>query len=110
MEHTQYNNEMVEYWRKVDGVGKVKCKILRTVATSKLQIAISGSRIIDAKELLIALKRRLSSRTTDNQYKVQQKYDNLHKSPKQNLEKWLDDWTLIEQEIQQSEIDGSFDI
>ncbi|EDN08977.1 predicted protein [Histoplasma mississippiense (nom. inval.)] len=46
----------------------------------------------------------------DRQYEIRKKYQNLQKVPKQNLDQWLDAWTLIETEIKHSGIDGNFDI
>ncbi|KAG5297937.1 repeat set, removed, reverse transcriptase-domain containing protein, Ty1/Copia family of RNase HI [Histoplasma ohiense] len=110
MENTKYNNDTNIYRSKLEGVSKIRQEILRTVAVSELEIATSGNDHIDVKDLLIALKKRLLPRTADRQYEVQKKYQNLQKLPKQNLDQWLDAWTLIETEIKHFGIDDNFDI
>ncbi|KAG5299949.1 reverse transcriptase-domain containing protein, Ty1/Copia family of RNase HI [Histoplasma capsulatum G186AR] len=76
---------MVKYQKKVNGVGKVKREILRTVAASELRIATTGSRLIDARVFLITLKKILSPRTADCQYEIRLEYENLRRTPKRNL-------------------------
>ncbi|EDN09852.1 predicted protein [Histoplasma mississippiense (nom. inval.)] len=110
MENSRYNNDRNIYKEKLAGVSKIRQEIFRTVAFSELEIATNGNSHIDMKDLLIALKKRLSPRTADRQYEVRKKNQNLQKVPKQNLDQWLDAWTLIEAEIKHSGIDGNFDI
>ncbi|EER39014.1 conserved hypothetical protein [Histoplasma capsulatum var. duboisii H88] len=81
MENTKYNNDRNIYRAKLEGVSKIKKEIFRTVSASELEIATGGNDLIDFKDLLIALKKRLSPRTADRQYEVQQKYQNLQKVP-----------------------------
>ncbi|KAG5297271.1 hypothetical protein I7I48_06338 [Histoplasma ohiense] len=50
------------------------------------KIATNGNSHIDVKDLLIALKKRLSPRTADRQYEIWKKYQNLQKMSKQNLD------------------------
>ncbi|QSS66640.1 hypothetical protein I7I51_02829 [Histoplasma capsulatum] len=84
MEKSKYNNDRNIYEDKLAGVSKIRQEIFRTVAFSELEIATNGNSCIDVKDLLLALKKRLSPRTADRQYEA----------PKQNLDQWLDAWTL----------------
>ncbi|KAG5297410.1 repeat set, removed [Histoplasma ohiense] len=86
MENSRYNNDRNIYKDKLAGVGKIRQEIFRTVAFSELEIATNGNSHIDMKDLLIALKKRLSPRTADRQYEVRKKYQSLQKMPKQNLD------------------------
>ncbi|EEH08265.1 predicted protein [Histoplasma capsulatum G186AR] len=110
MENAKYNNDYNIYRDKLEGVSKIRQEIFRTVAFSELEVATSGNDYMDVKDILIALKKRLSPRTADHQYEVWRKYQSLRKVPKQNLDQWLDAWILIETEIKHSGMDGSFDI
>ncbi|EDN03851.1 reverse transcriptase-domain containing protein, Ty1/Copia family of RNase HI [Histoplasma capsulatum] len=110
MENTKYNNDNNIYRNKLKGVRKIRQEIFRTVAFSELEVATSGNGYIDVKDILIALKKRFSPRTAGCKYEVWKKYQNLQKVPKQNLDQWLDAWTLIEAEIKHFGIDGNFDI
>ncbi|QSS65669.1 hypothetical protein I7I51_06517 [Histoplasma capsulatum] len=105
MENVKYNNDRNIYRDKLEGVSKIKKEIFRTVSASELEISTDGNHLIDFRDLLIALKKRLSPRTADRQYEVRQKYQNLQKVPKQ-VARCLD----TEKEIKHSGIDGNYDI
>ncbi|EDN05076.1 predicted protein [Histoplasma mississippiense (nom. inval.)] len=70
MEKSKYNNDRNIYEDKLAGVSKIRQEIFRTVAFSELEIATNGNSCIDVKDLLLALKKRLSPRTADRQYEI----------------------------------------
>ncbi|EEH05356.1 predicted protein [Histoplasma capsulatum G186AR] len=110
MENAQYDNEMMKYRVKVDGVNRIKHDILETVEPRELEMALIENEPIDVKKLLIALKKRLCPSIAECQYEARLRYENLRKPPKRGLNKWLDEWMLIEHKIRRAGIEGNFDL
>ncbi|EER41122.1 conserved hypothetical protein [Histoplasma capsulatum H143] len=84
--------------------------ILETVEPRELEMALSENDLIDVKKLLIALKKRLCPSIAERQYEARLRYENLRKPPKGGLNKWLDEWMLIEHKIRRAGIEGNFDL
>ncbi|OJD24946.1 hypothetical protein ACJ73_03693 [Blastomyces percursus] len=88
---------------------KIRDIIWRTVDASELRHIRSKNE--DVKEIIRCLRDRLCPSTSDNQRDVRIRYLDLCKTPKnRGIKKWLDKWSLIEDDIQDANIIGQFDL
>lgn len=62
MENSKYNNNRNLYKDKLTEINKIKQKIFKTLIFNELKIIINENSHIDVKNLLIALKKKLSSK------------------------------------------------
>ncbi|OJD17936.1 hypothetical protein ACJ73_08760, partial [Blastomyces percursus] len=109
MEMTVWNVELAEYERIKRAMGRMNNLIWRTVSADELKHCPSGVNV-DVKDVIKALEARLSP-VSSLRHDVRTRYTALCKPPKnQGIEKWLNEWSLIENDVMEAGIDGAFDL
>ncbi|OAT00129.1 uncharacterized protein BDCG_16484 [Blastomyces dermatitidis ER-3] len=106
---TAWKIKYMKYEKMNEGMTKIRDVIWRTVDATELRHVRSEDD--DVKEIIHSLRDCLSPTTADYQDDVRTRYHDLCKAPKnRGIEKWLNDWSLIEDDIKEADIAGQFNL
>ncbi|OJD26245.1 hypothetical protein ACJ73_02381 [Blastomyces percursus] len=110
MEMTVWKVELAEYERIKRAIERMNNLIRRTVSAEELKHCPSGVNV-DVKDVIRPLEARLSPTVSSLRHDVRTRYTALCKPPKnQGIDKWLNEWSLIENDVMEAGIDGAFDL
>ncbi|OAX78321.1 hypothetical protein ACJ72_07372 [Emergomyces africanus] len=103
---TIWKVKIAQYEKMKRAMERINNLIWKTVAVDHLRHC---SNDIDVKDIIKTLEACLSPTISSLQSDVRSRYNTLCKPSKnQGLERWLDQWSLIEQDIEDAGIDGLF--
>ncbi|KKZ63922.1 hypothetical protein EMCG_01780 [[Emmonsia] crescens] len=109
MDFTQWIIEDAQYEMLHDGISRIRSLIWRTVDANEL-VRVPNE-VLDVKEIIRSLKDRLCPTISEYQSDVRTRYQTLCRAPKRRgIEKWLNEWSLIEDDIKHANITGQFNL
>ncbi|PGH28414.1 hypothetical protein GX50_08849 [[Emmonsia] crescens] len=109
MNIAEWKIEHAQYEKLNDGISRIRSLIWRTVDDSELVHV--RSEVNDVKEIIRLLKDRLCPTIREYQSDIRTRYQILCRAPKgRGIEKWLNEWPLIEDDMKHANITGQFNL